>query len=43
MDVFDIGTLGNDAHKSTERLDSFYTFSILPNIILNFINKIFNQ
>lgn len=42
MDVFDIGTLGNDAHKSTERLDSFYTFSILPNIILNFINKIFN-
>jgi ribose 5-phosphate isomerase B len=41
MDVFDIGTLGNDAHKFTERLDSFYTFNILPNLILNFINKIF--
>ena len=42
MDVFDIGSLGNDAHKFTERLDSFYTFNILPNIILSFILKILN-
>ncbi|MGB9638930.1 MAG: peptidase M20, partial [bacterium] len=43
MDVFDIGTLGNDAHKFTERLDSFYTFNILPNVVFSFINKIFEN
>jgi len=42
-DVFDIGSLGNDAHKFTERLDSFYTFNILPNIVFSFINKIFEN
>ena len=43
MDVFDVGSLGNDAHKFTERLDSFYTFNILPNVIFNFINEIFEN
>lgn len=40
MDVFDIGTLGNDAHKFTERIDAFYTFNILPNVVFTFIKKI---
>lgn len=37
--ALNIGTYGQDAHKWTERVHKKYTFSVLPELIINVINR----